>query len=70
MSDTTTFNDNTKAIDYIQKSISLDPNNIVVLEHLGDVYMKINKIEEAKLYYNKILHLDENNSRILNKINK
>jgi tetratricopeptide (TPR) repeat protein len=36
------------ALIYIQKSLEKSPNNAEVLEHLGDVYLKLGKKEEAK----------------------
>ncbi|MEO0094398.1 MAG: tetratricopeptide repeat protein [candidate division WOR-3 bacterium] len=42
----------------------------VILEHLGDVYVKINEIEKAKEVYNKVLKLEPNNKRVKNKLLK
>ncbi len=50
-----------KALSFIRKSVELDNNNAVVLEHLGDVLFSNNQIEEAMLFYLKALDIDKNN---------
>jgi tetratricopeptide (TPR) repeat protein len=41
------------ALVYIEKSLEKAPNNAEVLEHLGDVFMKLGKKEEAKKAWQK-----------------
>ena len=50
-----------KALSFIRKSIELDNDNAVVLEHLGDVLIANNQVEEAILFYLKALDIDKDN---------
>ena len=58
-----------KAYEYIQKSLKINQNNLVILEHLGDDYIKLNELEQALNVYNKILILELKNQLIKKKIN-
>ena len=40
----------------------------VILEHLGDVYLKLGDIYNAKYYWRKALQVDQNNENLLKKI--
>ena len=53
-----------KAQDYIEKSLRITNDNAVVLEHLGDVMMRINRLTEAKDLYRRALLLDKSNQRL------
>ena len=57
-----------KALKYIEQSISKNPENAVVLEHLGDVLMKVDRPEDARTYYGKALAIDKDNDRLQRKI--
>ncbi len=50
-----------KALTFIHKSVELENDNAVVLEHLGDVLIANNRIEEALIYYLKALDIDKDN---------
>ena len=50
-----------KALSFIRKSVELDNNNAIVLEHLGDVLIAKNQIQEAIIYYLKALDIDKDN---------
>ena len=56
------------ALKYIEQSISKNPENAVVLEHLGDVLMKVDRPEDARTYYGKALAIDKDNDRLQRKI--
>ena len=48
--------------------IKIIDNNAIVLEHLGDVLMKINKYADAKDLYKRALALDKDNLRLKEKV--
>ncbi len=56
------------ALVYIQKAVDLGDASSVVLEHLGDVYAKLNRMDEAKKYWAKALEKDQNNVPLREKI--
>ena len=53
---------------YLLKSKSLDQNNLIILEHLGDVYYKLEEYNKALNIYNKIIIDSPNNLEIAKKI--
>jgi len=57
-----------KAQFYIEKSLEINGDNAVVLEHLGDVMMKINRLSDAKNLYKRALLLDKSNQRLKLKV--
>ncbi len=59
-----------EALVYIQKAVNLGDANPVVLEHLGDVYAKLNQTENARKYWNLALEKDQNNAALKEKISK
>ena len=56
------------ALEYLLKSQSLDKQNSIILEHIGDVYLKLEKFEKALNTYNKIMIKNPMNIKIMNKI--
>ena len=57
-----------KAKKYISQSIELNNKNAIVLEHLGDVLMENDEIDEAVKFYKKALSIDKDNSRLKKKV--
>lgn len=55
------------ALEYILKSINQGESTAEVYEHAGDIYLKLNDIKNALMYYNKSIELDKN-ERIIEKI--
>ena len=45
-----------------------NPDNAVVIEHLGDVYLKLGEIEDARSQWKRALDMDEDNERLKTKI--
>ncbi|MBW1899201.1 MAG: tetratricopeptide repeat protein, partial [Deltaproteobacteria bacterium] len=43
------------ALATLEKAISLVPDDPIILEHLGDVYMKMNNQEKALEFYKRAL---------------
>ena len=58
------------ALLYIKKAVDAGDANPVVLEHLGDVYAKLNQMDDAKKYWSMALEKDQNNSSLKEKIAK
>jgi tetratricopeptide (TPR) repeat protein len=59
-----------KAEEFIEKSLNYNEDNPVILEHLGDIYVKMNKTIEAINIYEKLLEKDSDNQLIRNKLDK
>ncbi|KAF0138440.1 MAG: tetratricopeptide domain-containing protein, partial [Stygiobacter sp.] len=59
-----------EALIYIKKAVDLGEVSAVVLEHLGDVYAKLHKLDDAKKYWNKALELDKKNAALQSKIER
>ena len=59
-----------KAQKYLEKSLKMNNGNPVILEHLADIYTKVNRFSDAIILYEKILSIDSENQKIKNKINK
>ncbi|MDP1675599.1 MAG: tetratricopeptide repeat protein [Bacteroidota bacterium] len=57
-----------EALVYIKKAVEYGDVSAVVLEHLGDVYAKLNKMNEAKEYWTKALEKDQSNVALKQKI--
>jgi tetratricopeptide (TPR) repeat protein len=53
---------------YIRKAITAGDTSATVLEHLGDVYAKLNRMESAVMYWKKALELDGTNTSLKKKI--
>jgi tetratricopeptide (TPR) repeat protein len=47
-----------------EKALSLDPENVIVLRHLGDIARQGGKSEEAKHWYSKALDVDPQDTEI------
>lgn len=54
-----------EAKEYIQKAILQIESDPIVFEHLGDILLKLNEIENAKEAYNKSLELDPPNISVI-----
>ncbi len=59
-----------EALIYIQKAVDAGDASAVVLEHLGDAYAKMNKMDEAKKYWSKALEKDEKNIALKEKLSR
>ena len=57
-----------KAKYYIELSLKISEENATVLEHLGDILMKIDKFDEAISLYKRALLLDKSNQRLKDKV--
>jgi len=57
-----------KAKEFISQALLYEDTSPVILEHYGDVLISLSKIEEALIFYNKALLLDENNDKLKSKI--
>ena len=56
------------ALLHIQKSVENRENSAVVIEHLGDVYLKLGDLKEAKSQWKRALEIDKENERLKQKI--
>ena len=61
------MNDIKKARTFIEKSIEIQGDNSVVLEHLGDILMKFNDSAKALVLYKKAYELDKENFQLKKK---
>jgi Tfp pilus assembly protein PilF len=59
-----------EAVIYIQKAVDLGDASAVVLEHLGDAYAKLDRMDEAKKYWTKALEKDEKNIALKEKLSR
>ena len=57
-----------KAKDFIAQALIYDDSSAVILEHYGDVLISVEEIDEALIFYNKALLLDEDNEQLQTKI--
>ncbi|MEI6053570.1 MAG: hypothetical protein WCQ44_12775, partial [Opitutaceae bacterium] len=53
---------------FIRKAIAAGDGSSTVLDHLGDVYAKLNRMESAVMYCKKALELDGTNPSLKKKI--
>ncbi len=59
-----------EALEWISKAVDISKKTSpVILEHLGDVYYKLNDKENALKYWKEALELESNNEELNNKIN-
>ncbi len=61
----------TKAVKYLEQAHDLVPNVSIIAEHLGDVYVKLNKFEKAAIVYRKAVEFElniEKQKQIISKI--
>ena len=56
-------------IEYIEKAVSINGSNAVLLEHLGDVHNALKDFQSAKYFWKKALDLNPNNKSVEEKIN-
>ena len=56
--------------EYLEKSLKNNKDNPVILEHMGDIYHKLDVSDQALLLYEKALLQDTGNKTIQNKINQ
>ncbi|MFA6469654.1 MAG: tetratricopeptide repeat protein [Bacteroidota bacterium] len=59
-----------EALPYVQKAVELGDASAVVLEHLGDIYAKLNRMEEAKKYWTMALQKDQANAGLKAKLER
>jgi len=57
-----------EAKNYIEKALTKNPSNAEVLEHMGDVLMKLNKPDDARKYYRQALEIDSDNEILQKKL--
>ncbi len=58
----------TEALTQLEKAYGLDNDDKITAEHLGDVYIKLNKVTEAQKYWNKAKELGSSSKTIDKKI--
>ena len=56
------------ALIHIKKSVDNRQDSAVVIEHLGDVYLKLGDLKEAKSQWERALEIDKDNERLKRKI--
>jgi tetratricopeptide (TPR) repeat protein len=56
------------ALVHIKKSVENRQDSAVVIEHLGDVYLKLGDLKEAKSQWKRALEIDQGNIRLKQKI--
>jgi Tfp pilus assembly protein PilF len=55
-------------VKYLKQALEILPDDINIIEHMGDVYVKLNKIKEAQEMYSRALKIDPKNSSIQKKL--
>jgi tetratricopeptide (TPR) repeat protein len=55
-------------VKYLKQALELLPDDINIIEHMGDVYVKLNKTKEAQEMYNRVLKIDPKNSSVQKKL--
>jgi tetratricopeptide (TPR) repeat protein len=56
------------AVKYLKQALELLPDDVNIIEHMGDVYVKLNKTKEAQEMYNRVLKIDPKNSSVQKKL--
>ena len=56
------------ALEHLQNSIENGGDNSVILEHLGDVYLKMENIKKAQDIFNKAVTLNPTNEKLKAKL--
>lgn len=51
-----------KALDYYQRAVQTEPNNILALQWLASIYLDIREPEKSKLYFERVVELDPLNT--------
>ena len=59
-----------EALIYIKRAIEQGETSAVVLEHLGDVYAKLQRMEDAQKYWKKAFEMDAKNTALKEKISR
>lgn len=59
-----------EALVYIKKAVERGDASAVVLEHLGDVYAKLNQADEAKKFWSRALEMDAKNTALKEKLER
>lgn len=59
-----------EALIYIRQAVELGDASAVVLEHLGDVYARLNRMDEAKKYWSMALDKDQKNLKLREKVSR
>ena len=59
-----------KAQEYLEKSLSINKNNPVILEHMGDIYHKLNHLSHALALYEQAFMIDTKNKNLSKKMKK
>jgi len=57
-----------EALPYIQRAVELGDASAVVLEHLGDTFAKLNRMDEARKYWSMALEKDQKNIALKEKL--
>jgi Tfp pilus assembly protein PilF len=55
-------------VKYLKQALELLPDDINIIEHMGDVYVKLNKTKEAQEMYTRALKIDPKNSSVQKKL--
>jgi cytochrome c-type biogenesis protein CcmH/NrfG len=55
-------------VKYLKQALELLPDDVNIIEHMGDVYVKLNKIKDAQEMYNRALKIDPKNNSIQKKL--
>lgn len=53
---------------HLKQALELLPDDVNIIEHMGDVYVKLNKTKEAEEMYNRALKIDPQNSLVQKKL--
>jgi predicted negative regulator of RcsB-dependent stress response len=48
--------------------MELMPADAAIIEHLGDIYLKLGRLKEARQMYEKALNIDQKNKSLQNKL--
>jgi len=56
------------AMKHLKQALELLPDDVNIIEHMGDVYIKLNKIKEAEEMYSRVLKIDPKNSQVQKKL--
>jgi Tfp pilus assembly protein PilF len=57
-------------LNQLKRALELLPDDPNIIEHLGDVYLKIGQNKNAAEYYRKAVKIDPNNSALKKKLDK
>jgi len=57
-----------QALEYILQAVKYRDNSAEVMEHLGDVYERLNDLENARIYWQKALELDGSRTELQKKL--